>query len=175
MDRARNPLIFHRDRQVACDPAICQPNDAPRVFCNVLLMGHEHNSDPLAVELLEDGHDFLGSPGIEGTGRFVGEDDGRFTYECPCYRYALLLASRKLGRTMMRPISEANAIKRRQRAFPSLRYPRVQQWQFHLLKCRRTRKQVELLENESDLLVPDRGELVVIELTRLGSVKPIRP
>jgi hypothetical protein len=62
---------------VAFDHAILDIYDAVGVFGDVVLVGHQHNRISLAVQSIEQRHDFVSSCGVEIARGFVGKNDGR--------------------------------------------------------------------------------------------------
>src|SRR5215471_10008099 len=53
------------------------------------------------------------------------------------------------------------------------RYSGVNQWQLYVVQRRRTGKQVERLEDESDLFVANACQLIVIQLAYQLAVEPV--
>src|ERR1043166_6068829 len=76
---------------------------------------------------------------------------------------------------MIEPITESDIDERLGRAFfPRRRVDaRVNEGQLDIAQAIGARQQVECLKNETDLLVPDRGELVVVHLGNVPTIEVI--
>ena len=71
-------------------------------------MRHEGNRFSLAVQLLENHHDFVTRARIQVSGGFIGQDDDRVVYECAGDGDSLLLAARKLVGHMVHATFESD-------------------------------------------------------------------
>ena len=129
-----------------------------------LVRDHDHGLS-LEVEPLEDREDLRGRTGVEVPGRLVGEDHRRVVQQRARDRDALLLAARELRWPVVDPIAEPDGIERGDRPLASaLAVAAVDERQLDVLDRVEPRQQIERLEDEADVLVADRRELVVREL-----------
>ena len=63
---------------------------------NTIVVGDDHRRTiPRHADTADDFHDFLAGRMIEGTGRFVANDQFRIVHQCSCDGHPLLLASRE--------------------------------------------------------------------------------
>jgi len=132
----------------------------------VRVVGHQDDGDAqFRVDPLEDGHDFLAGPRVEVAGGLVGQDEARVAGDGPGDGHALLLAPGKLGGAVGEAVAHADDLE----GLPGLASPlpqreaAVDERQFHVLLGRRPGEEVEGLEDEADLAVPDGGEFVAGE------------
>ncbi len=160
---------------VARDEAVAQHDHAPGVRRDVGLVGHHDDRLPLSRQLLEDFHDLLGRRRVEVARRLVGEENRRPVHQRAGDGDALALATREFVGAMRRAIAELDAFERFHRALLPLGGTRagVHQRELDIVQCRRARQEVERLEDEPDLLVPDARELVVLHRGRELAVEPV--
>src|SRR6202040_209930 len=111
------------------------------------------------VQFLEQIHYRFTVAGVEISGRFVREQDRRLTSESARDSHALLLTTRELARQMFCPMRHSYAVERlRDQSFSITRaHSAISQRQFDVLENRQVADQIEALENETDLAVPDPG------------------
>jgi hypothetical protein len=81
-------------------------------------MRHDNHGDPLAVEILKQGHDLHAHMGIEVAGRFVRENDDRIIDNGAGDSDPLLLAAGKLAWKMEHALFESDRDKRGLGAHP---------------------------------------------------------
>src|ERR1700756_3007041 len=116
-------------------------------------MGNKDNRDPaIAVQPLENFHDFVTSPRIELSSGFIGQKNLRVIYQCPCDRHALLLAAGKLAGLAQFTPRQADRGQSISRPVFRIRYIpiSVKEWQPHIVQSTCACQQVKSLENESD-------------------------
>ena len=92
-------------------------------------------------------------------------------------RHPLLLTAGELFRMVVLPPLQAHrpqGLSRPLTAFPG-GTPVVEHRQFHILQRSGARKQIESLENESDLLVADFGQFVPIPVAHIHPVQKVLP
>jgi hypothetical protein len=162
VDRHRRGLI--------CDKrAILEPQDAPRVMRDVLVMGHHHNRAAGAVELLEQRKDSLPRATVERAGWLVSEDQRGIADERARDRHSLLLAAGQLAGPMAHPVREADRLERGARAEVPFRAPQpgIYQRHLHVFERRIAGEQIIRLEHKADATVAQSGQLIVIELCRV--------
>ena len=148
--------------------ALCVPGD-------VRLVGDQDDGPPLPVELAEEGHDLLARLGVQVPGGLIRHQDGRIGDQGPRGGHPLLLPARQFRRLVMRAVGEAHTGERgiRLRSDPAL-VP-VDQREFHVLQGGGPGQQVEALEHEADLPVPNGREGVIVEPGHLLSIQQVGP
>src|ERR1019366_2662590 len=129
----------------------------------------------LLVQLPEEPHDLLSRLRVEVAGRLVPEKERRARHEGARDRDALALAARELVRVVVRAVGKTHVGERLLRALAPflLRDPGVDERQLDLGEGARAGEEVERLEDETDLAVPDTGEIVVGHLLHGSSVQPV--
>ena len=145
---------------------------------DVRLVRDEHDRFSLLhVELLERMQDDLAGFRIEVSRRLVGKDERRIVDERPRDRDALHHAARNLVRMMLPECFRE--MPRRSSAFLGdlfalfFRHIRIDERQGDIAQHRRARKQIECLEDESDLLAADVRELFVGKFRDIFAVEKI--
>ena len=130
---------------------------------------------PSAVQPGEDVEHLLRRGAVEVPGRLVGQHDRRVRDDRPRDRGALLLAARELRRRMQRAVGEPDRRDRLERARPALgaAHARVDQRQLDVPQHRRAGDQVEALEDQADLPVPDVRQLIVVEIADVDPVEQV--
>src|SRR3990172_8438040 len=162
---------------VSDDAPVAKLDDPLGVARDVLLVGHEQDRHTVGVEPLEEGHDRHRGPRVEVPRGLVGEEKGGLGDESAGDGDALLLSARELARLVIHAIGEADPLERRFRERPAVETPSravVEERKLHVLDGRRPPEEVESLEDETDLLIPDVGELVLAELVDLLAVEEVR-
>src|SRR5436189_4496527 len=71
----------NKSRVVAFDQTIAQMHCAPSVCGDVALMRNENDGVAPPIQIFEQRHDLLAGFGIEISGRFVSQDNGRLVHE----------------------------------------------------------------------------------------------
>src|SRR5436190_1890166 len=184
-DLTRSSMVVRapvRDLLIDLDPAVAELHEAGAVLGDVHFVGDEHDGDAaLEIQLLEDVHDLDARPRIEVPGRLVRQQDRRLVDQRARDGDALLLAARQLVGIVIHALAEADDLEDLfGAAMPlgglHLRRPGVvEQQQLDVVERRRPRQQVEALEHEADLLVPDDGELVLGQLRHVLAVEEVLP
>ena len=129
------------------------------------VVGHHADRGALAVELAQEVHDGLAIFGVEVSGGLVGEEDAGLAAQGPGHGDALLLAARKLARIVPHAVAHPDLFQRLGGALFALgggESP-VGQGKLDVLEDREVADEVEALENETDLAVPDPGALGVVD------------
>src|SRR5215212_6872994 len=146
-----------RLRVVAGDQPVAEDDHAPRVRGDVGLVGDHDDGLALRRQLLEDAHDLLGGLRVEVARGLVGEEDRGAVDERPGDRDALPLAAGELVRAVPDALAELHPLERLRGAPAPLvgRHAGVDERELDVVQCGRPRQQVERLEYEADLLVPD--------------------
>ncbi len=98
--------------------------------------------------------------GIEVTGRFIGQNEGRFEQQGACDGDALALSTRQFAGSMIEAIGQSDPLQQHVGAFEQFgggwRLAGQERHQ-HVLPDIELRQQVVILEDESDLLIPNRA------------------
>ena len=85
------------DRTIGADTAVGEHHPPPGATRDVLLVGHQHDRGPAAIELLEQRQDLHRGRRVEIAGRFVGEQDRRPVDQGARDRHSLLLTAGQLS------------------------------------------------------------------------------
>jgi hypothetical protein len=172
----RDTAILHR--LVAHDRTVAEDEIAPAEMGDVQFVGDHDDGDALFVELLKNAHHFDGGSGVQIARGFVRQQHLRFIYETAGDGHTLLLAAGKLVGKMVRAICQTHDLEAVQRAIANL--PRgmatgatVQHGKLDILERRRAREEIEALKNEAELLIPDVGQFVLVELGDIDAVKAV--
>ena len=130
---------------------------------------------PLAVESVERGHDLDAGLGVEIAGRLVGQDDGRAVDEGAGDGDALALAAGEFVGLVVHARLEADVGERLLGALDAFRggHAVVDERQLDVVQRRGAREQVEGLEDESDFLVANARQLIVVEFADELAVQPV--
>src|SRR5512145_2572368 len=157
-----------RDGGVALHSPVPYRDDAAAVLGDVVLVSDEHDGKAvLAVETLEQLHDLDARPAVEVARGLVGENDLGVVDERAGDGHPLLLASRELARRVVGAGTEADLIEQsRGLAMPLDRgeiVRAVEQGQLDILDGGGAGKEIEALEDEADLVVPQHRALVPVE------------
>src|SRR6202040_2880284 len=86
---------------------------------------------------------------------------------------ALLLTARKLGGAVAGAISQTHGRQRGDRPLAPASGASVDERHLDVVERGGARNQVERLKDETDLSIPDHGEMVVIELGHIGAVEQV--
>ena len=121
------------------------------------IVGHHADRRAALVQLAEESHDCLAVLRVEVSRRLVGEEDQRLARYGPRDGDALLLAARELRGIMLDAVRHAHTLERLLHPLAPLgrRHPAVGERQLDVLVDGEVTDQVEGLEDESDLAVPD--------------------
>jgi acyl-CoA thioesterase-1 len=116
------------------------------------------------MQALKQSQDFLACLAIKVSGGFIRQQERRFRGECTSDSDALALAAGKLIGKVVQTVTKSDQIKKRMRALPHFGgSPASQmQWQPHILQASQAGKQIEELENETDLFATEAGDGIVI-------------
>ena len=140
--------------------AVAQCDVAAAVLGYLRIVGHEYDGTSLGMQLLEKDQYLERCTGIEVTGRFIGEDDGRIVYQCPGDGDALHLSAGHLVAFMHQAVAQAYGNQRIDCFLIPLGCAIgwvVHQRQLYVLDRCRFRQQVVVLKDESDLAVAQGG------------------
>src|SRR6185369_13955076 len=139
------------------DTTVEEVNRTLRVPREAGIVGHHADRGPFLVQLFQQLHHRLGVPRVKVAGRLVGEQDRRLAHHRAGHRDALLLTARELRRVVLHPVRHADPLQGLLHALLALlrRHAAIGQRQLDVLVHRQVADQVERLEDETDLLVPD--------------------
>ena len=143
------------------DPAVAQLDDAIAIGGVFLRMRDLHDGRPFGVQLLEQLHDFFGLAGVQVAGRLVGQDQFWLGDDRARDADQLLLAAGKLARIEILFADDREAIERVGDERGALRFAvaPIGERDVEVLVNRQVVEQIVVLENETDLLVTQRGAL----------------
>src|SRR4030095_6866082 len=154
------------------DPTVTNVDKTPRMPSDVRLVRDEDDRDPaLAIEGLEELHDLLAGARIQVAGGLVCQDDRWVCHQRTGDGHPLLLTAGHLCRLVAQAIAQADRLQRRDRALPFVPNAGVNQGQLYLLHGRYARQEVEHLEDEADLAIAHRCELVVRQAAGLHPIE----
>ena len=77
------------------------------VRCDVLLMGHQNDRDPLGVELCHDAHYLVASDRIQIARRLIRDDERGLIHQGAGYGDTLLLSAGKLTGVMVDAVRQS--------------------------------------------------------------------
>ncbi len=119
------------------------------------IMGDQHDSDALLVEIPEEADDSCTGPGVEVAGWLICQQNGGFRDQGPRDRHALLLASGQLAWLVAGSISHAHPVECLLCKLATTSCSRIQQGKHHVLQGSSPGQQVEGLEHKADLVAAD--------------------
>ncbi len=107
--------------------------------------------------------DLLAGLGVEVSGRLVGQEEGRLVDQCPGDGHPLPLAARELGGLVLHAVLHFHHLQGPAGLVLAFLFPepRVDHGQLDVPEGRCPGEKVEDLEDETDLLVPDVGQIVL--------------
>ena len=142
---------------------------------HVRLVGDQHDRVAPAVQSFEDRHDLDAGLRVEVARGLVGQHEGGIVHQRAGDRHPLALPPGELVRPVAHPIVELDQAERSGRPLVAdrRRDARVDQGQFDVVQRGRPRQQVERLEDEPDLLVPDAREIVVVHPADVLAVQQV--
>ncbi len=131
----------------------------------------------LGVEVLEEPEDLGPRVRVEVARGLVREDDARVVDEGARDRRALALAARELRRPVVQPVAELDGLEELPAASLALlaRDAPVEEGEVDVLEHGELRDEVEGLEDEAEVPVPDPGEAVVGEARDVLAREAVRP
>ena len=133
---------------------------------------HYDGAAVLLVELVEQVHDLDTHLGVQVTGRLIGEDDVGVTYDRTGDGYTLALTAGELRREMSHTVAQADLLQHGLGQLAALRGRdlAIEQGKLHVVQHVQGIDQVEALEDETQLLVTESGQLLVAHAYRVYSV-----
>ena len=142
---------------------------------DVGLVRHEHDRVAGAVQAIEERHDLDAGFRVEIPGRLVGQENRRIVDQSPGDGDALSLTAGQLVRAVVHARAQFDLVERSLGALDtvSLGDAGIDQRQLDVVQRGRARQQVEGLEDETDLLVADARQLVVVHLADLFAVEEV--
>src|SRR5512146_3192973 len=97
---------------VAADLAVAEDDDSFCELRNVGFVCHQHDRQPLIVEVLEYLHHLDGRAAVQVPCRLVSEQDRWFVDQGAGDRHALLLSARKLGGVVTHTVAKTDHLQR---------------------------------------------------------------
>jgi hypothetical protein len=149
------------------------------------IVRHHADGGAIIVQFLQQVHHRFAVLRVQVARRLVRQQDRRLPDNRPRHRHPLLLSARELRRVVLRAVRHANSLERRLHPLLPLRrrHPPIGQRQLHVLVDREVADQVERLEDEADLTVPDPrplrraqvGHVLVVQIIRAGAGRIQQP
>ena len=160
MHFARVEAVPHK--AVPLQFAVAKKQIALGVLRDVGLVRHEYNCQSLfVIQRLKNFHDLDRGAAVEVPGWFVGKQNRRPVHQTAGNGHALLLPAGELRRVMPGAVGESYTGERFHGPLGPLigTDACVDRGQFHILKGRCPRQQIELLEHKSQFSVPNARQL----------------
>src|SRR5436190_16961798 len=144
---------------------------AIRILREPLVVRDHADRGTALVQFLKKRHDGFAIARVEVARRFVGEKNGRLAREGACDRDPLLLTAGELTGQMLGAMAHADALQRfEHETFALTRsHAAISQRQFDVLINGEIANEIEALENESDLAIPDASAFRERQIGYLGA------
>ena len=144
---------------------------------HVGLVRDEDDGDPVPVQLLEHRHDLDAGAGIEVARRLVGQNQDRVIDQRTRDGDPLLLPSGELGGMMVLPVSQPNNFEFLSSLAPASARSgaAVEERELYVLERAGPGQEIEPLEHESDLSIPDACQRIPREMGDVVSVEGVAP
>src|SRR5712691_915562 len=157
------------------DPAVEQVHLALGAGGALRAVGDHHDRRALLVDLVEQVHDLPCHQRVEVAGGLVGEDEAGVARQHSGDGHPLLLPARELRRQVARARAEADELEGARDPRPALgaRQAAVAQGHVDVVEGIQIGDEVEALEDEPDLSVPDAGHLVVAEAAHVLAIEDV--
>ena len=157
------------------DLSVAYMNDAMRKLRDICFVSDKHDGISAGVKLIEKRHDFEARLGVQVARRLVCKDDRRVIDKGASERNALALTPRELTRLVHHARFEPDIDEGLLRARDAFRggCAVVNQGQFHVVQRASSSQQVEGLEDETNFLVANPGQLIVVKVAYELTVEPI--
>ncbi len=145
------------------------------VVCDVRLVGYEDDGVAACMKLIEQVHDFHARFGLNFSGGVVGEVYVFFVPPRGLNGKWFALPAGQLVRLMEHSTFKANIGKCPFGAFNSLGCRRsvVNEWQLDVMQGGGAGQQIEGLKDETDFLVSNACQLVIVQLTDELPIEPV--
>ena len=142
-----------------------------------LVVGHHADRRSGLVQVPEQLHHGVAVRGVEVARRLVRQEDARPTRQGSGHRDALLLATAQLAGQVAGPMAHPDLLQALRRPLPpfSRRHPAIDERQLDVLEDGEISDEVEALEDETDLAVPDPRPLRQLEARSRPGVEDVRP
>jgi hypothetical protein len=156
------------------DPSVAHVDSPSSRAGEVLVMCHHDDRCAIYVQSTEQADDLRPRSGVELACRLVGEQQRRLVGESARDGDTLLLASRKLRRTVPLAVLETHICEKLTGAFnsPGRLHPRLRHRQLDVLARRKRRHQVEPLEDEADVMQSKPGGFAVAHRSHFDPAYP---
>ena len=111
---------------------------------------------PRGMKCIEQIHNLAGCGGIQVTGGFIGEQNGRLSHERTGYGHPLLLPTGQLIGQVVHAVSHANGLQCFSRSITSIAVSHfaVHKWLHYVSQGCGSREKIEALKYESDIQIP---------------------
>ena len=160
---------------IAGDDTVPDGDDAVSEFGDVGLVGDEDDGVAAGMKIVEERHDLVAGLGVEVSGRLVRQDDGGIVDQGASDGDALALAAGEFVGFVQHARAEADALEGSLGALLALccRSAVIDERQLDVVERCGPGQEIEGLEDESDLLVSDTGQLVVVQLGDVVAIEPV--
>src|SRR5580698_9158033 len=148
---------------------------AMRVLRDIAFMGDKNDRVALGLQTVKQRHDLDTGLRVEVSGGLIGQNDGRFVDQRARNGHTLPLTAGQFIRLMGHAGFHAYGGERTLRALHAFfgGNARINQRQLYVVQRGRPRQQIEGLKYESDFLVADARQFVVIEFADQLAVEPV--
>src|SRR3974390_35629 len=146
-----------------------------RVLRDVQFVGNEDDGVALAVKIFKQVHDFFACLGVKVPGWLVRKNDRGVIHQSAGDSDALALAAGEFVGLVMHPGRQVDALQSKLGLFDTLFRGSavVDQRQLNVVQRGSARQKIEGLKNETDFLVADVGELVVVQFADQATGQPV--
>jgi hypothetical protein len=144
-------------RNILNDPSIVQGNQSLGTLGDLGRMRHQNDRPTIAMQILEEGHDFVAGASVQCPGWLVGQDKCGIVHHRAGNDDALLLSSGKLIWEVMEATGQANPVEDvfgSAAALPA-KYACIDEWKLDIFDRAHPRQKRRKLEYEADIVAPD--------------------
>ncbi len=160
---------------VADNLAVAELDDPIGVAGNLAVMGNENNGMAIIMQFFEDLHDLLAAGPVEGSGRFVGEDDVAAVHQGPGDGNPLLLPAGQLAGPMVEPVGHPQPPQQQRGMGPptALVDTGIDRRDLDIFKGGEGGEQMVALEDEAEVLPAQIGQVVRLQFPGFLAGYPI--
>src|SRR5438034_5686042 len=157
------------------NPAVAQLNHPLSIRCIFLRVRDLDDGHAFIIELAKQLHDFFALAGVQISSGFVGEEKFRFSNNGPCNTDQLLLPAGKLARIQIFFADDLKTVEHVGHESSALAFavPAIRQRYVEVLVNREVIEQMILLKHEADLLVPQCGAFLRLQMMHGGFAQKI--
>ena len=132
----------------------------------------DHNNQTVTCDVLEQVHDLHGRCGVQGAGRLVCQHNLGIINQGAGDGHALHLPTRKLARTLVNVLAQADFLQRLARTLAALGMPhaRERECQLHVFQNGLMRNEVIALEHKADAVVAVGIPIAIVKILSRNTV-----